>query len=57
MAYLAHEAPVPAWEIVGIIGLFYIAILVSVLAAGAALGTLDGALPVIDWTYASSFTA
>ena len=62
MAYLsdetAVETPVPVSDIVGIVGLFYLAILVIGLAVGIAFeGNRGAATPALDWTYASSFTA
>lgn len=58
MTYLSEEAPVSLSDIVGIVGLFYVALLVAVVVVGSVIGgNLGDALPVLDTTYASNFTA
>lgn len=58
MAYVPDEAPASLSDIVGIMGLFYLALLVTVVAVGPIAGGDPGQLlPALDASYASNFTA
>lgn len=63
MAYHSDDAPVSLSNIVGIMGLFYLAILATILTVGAVTGgnptggNRGAAMPALDWTYASNVTA
>ena len=58
MAYLAEDAPVSLADIVASTGLFYIGLLVAAIVVATFAGNSVGdAMPALDWTYASNFTA